>query len=71
MLCVIRYLYDFSKLYLYDFEMKLPKMVKKSLNVGFQQTEVVNLLFSLVIFMSMNNMEFSFPISEVNLIFLC
>ena len=51
--------------------MKLPKLVKTPLTVGLQYTEVMNLLLSLVILMSQNNMEFSFSVSEVNLMFLC
>ena len=57
-----------SKLYSYDFVMKLPKLVRTLLKVGLHKTEVVDLLLPLLI--SRNDMEFSFSISEGNLKFL-
>ena len=59
-----------SKLYLYDFVMKLPKLVKTLLKVGLHKTEVFDLLLSLLILISRNDMEFSFSIAEGNLKFL-
>ena len=58
------------KLYLYDLGMEDPKFIKTLLNVGLWQTEVVNLLLSLLILMSRNDMEFSLSVSEVNMMFL-
>ena len=52
------------KLYLYDLGMEVPKFIKTLL------TEVVNLLLSLLILMSRNDMEFSLSVSEVNMMFL-
>ena len=58
------------KLYLYDLGMEVPKFIKTLLNVGLWETEVVNLLLSLLILMSRNDIEFSLSVSEVNMMFL-
>ena len=56
-----------SKLYLYEFGMKLPKLVKTTLKVGLRLTEVMNLLLSLVILMPRNDVEFLILVEEVYL----
>ena len=50
---------------------KLSKLVKKLLKVGFLKTEVVNLLFSLQIVTSKNEKLQFFLTSKVNLMLGC
>ena len=61
----------FTKPCLYDLGIKLSKLVNTPLKVGFLNTEVVNLLFSLQILTSKNEKLLLFLASKVNLMLGC